>query len=632
MPNMKVCFLRSAYEIFYSHLFVILLITFTAFLLGCSDQKKPSLSGEEKNNSVVRGMIVAPGLKDPKVIAPLEDAWKRIDPKEDGWDSEVLNEVAAKKLKALSEIILSKTLIKEKDLEEIESDEYKGSKLRPKLLNEIYKNEEFIVKRGLPDNSSRLSLKETINELLSLFAEGPEKIALKLYKIDQLDSSGKKSDSVFKGRVLVNISGNLNGKYCQINSEWETLWSLSYDSPKLKGIDVLFYEEVIRRASNSQKLFIDVTRSVFRDDAAYTNQLLKSTDHWRSRIARDFGLDVVANHGIALGDVNGDGLDDLYVCQQGGLPNRLFLRQKDGSLKDITKLSNTGWLDYCASALILDFDNDGDKDIAISQNFKILFMDNIGDLKFELALGLGTHAQTFSISSADYDNDGDLDLFLCGYNPPSGPESESGVMGEPMPYHDAKNGGKNKLLRNDGNWNFTEVTEESGLNKNNDRFSFASSWHDYDGDGDLDLYVANDYGRNNLYQNDDGRFVDVAKELGVEDMSAGMSVSWGDYDRDGVSDLYVSNMFSSAGNRITYQRQFKSGANPDLVNNFRRHARGNSLFKGVLGKPFKDVSETVNVTMGRWAWGSRFADIDNDGWLDILVANGFITAPDTGDL
>ena len=96
---------------------------------------------------------------------------------------------------------------------------------------------------------------------------------------------------------------------------------------------------------------------------------------------------MVANHGIALGDVNGDGLDDLYVCQQGGLPNRLYLRQSDGSLKDITKLSNTGWLDYCASALILDFDNDGDKDIAISQNFKIFFMDNIGNMKFELALG-----------------------------------------------------------------------------------------------------------------------------------------------------------------------------------------------------------------------------------------------------
>ena len=116
--------------------------------MGCSDQKEPSVSGEEKNNNVIRGMIVAPGLNDRKVIAPLEDAWKRIDPKEDGWDSEVLNEVATKKLKALSEIILKKTIIKEKDLEEIESDEYKGSKLRPELLNEIYKNEEFIVKRG----------------------------------------------------------------------------------------------------------------------------------------------------------------------------------------------------------------------------------------------------------------------------------------------------------------------------------------------------------------------------------------------------------------------------------------------------------------------------------------------------
>lgn len=73
---------------------------------------------------------------------------------------------------------------------------------------------------------------------------------------------------------------------------------------------------------------------------------------------------------------------------------------------------------------------------------------------------------------------------------------------------------------------------------NNRRFSFASSWEDYDNDGDPDLYVANDYGRNNLYRNDrdeDGnhRFVDVAKEAGVEDISAGMSVSWGDYNLDG---------------------------------------------------------------------------------------------------
>ena len=70
------------------------------------------------------------------------------------------------------------------------------------------------------------------------------------------------------------------------------------------------------------------------------------------------------------------------------------------------------------------------------------------------------------------------------------------------------------------------------------------------------MYVANDYGRNNLYRNNSGKFTDVAGEMGVEDMSAGMSASWSDFNRDGYMDLYVSNMFSAAGNRITFQRQF----------------------------------------------------------------------------
>lgn len=624
--------LRLSFKVSRLFFFELFVITLCCFFTGCSEKKESSKLIEKVEADLVSGMVVAPGLKESKVIAPLEDAWRRIDPKEDGWNSEFLNEITTKKLKNLSNIMKRKNLINKKDLQEIQGDEYKGNFLRPKVLEEIYKNDEFIVKRGHTKKESNVKLKDSINDLLSLFDSPPQKIAFKLYRINQEDSGFESKKDTFKGRVLVNISGLSGGNLFQINSEWETSWTLSDESLKLNGIIVLSYEEVARNGAKNHKLFVDVTSSVFGNDEAYREQFLRSTDHWRSRIARDFGLDVVANHGIAFGDVNGDKLDDMYVCQQGGLPNRLFIRQANGTLKDVTESSNTGWLDYCASALILDFDNDGDRDIAISQNFKILFMDNLGNAKFEIALGLGTHAQTFSISAADFDNDGDLDIFLCGYNPPAGPESESGVMGEPMPYHDAKNGGKNKMLRNDGDWNFTEITEESGLNQNNDRFSFASSWHDYDRDGDLDLYVANDYGRNNLYQNNGGKFVDVAKEFGVEDMSAGMSVSWGDYNRDGLPDLYVSNMFSSAGNRITYQRQFKLGVNSDLLNDFRRHARGNSLFQAVSGQPFKDVSEVANVTMGRWAWGSRFADIDNDGWLDILVANGFITAPDSGDL
>ena len=169
---------------------------------------------------------------------------------------------------------------------------------------------------------------------------------------------------------------------------------------------------------------------------------------------------------------------------------------------------------------------------------------------------------------------------------------------------------------------------------NNRRYSYAAVWEDYDNDGDQDLYVANDFGRNCLYQNAGpsaagGRtFTEIAPAAGVEDISAGMGVTWADYDRDGDMDLHVSNMFSSAGNRVSYQRNFRPGR---TLEPFQRHARGNSLFRNAGGR-FEDVSIDAGITMGRWAWGARFADFDNDGWEDLYVANGFITTEDTGDL
>ena len=151
-------------------------------------------------------------------------------------------------------------------------------------------------------------------------------------------------------------------------------------------------------------------------------------------------------------------------------------------------------------------------------------------------------------------------------------------------------------------------------------------------DGDLDLYVANDYGRNCLYRNDGGHFSDVAATAGVEDIAAGMSVSWCDYNGDGRPDLYVGNMFSSAGERIAYQRRFQPGADDEVRRQFQRHARGNTLFENTGEGTFRDVSLDRDVTMGRWAWGSPFVDINNDGRPDLLVANGYITGEDTRDL
>lgn len=168
------------------------------------------------------------------------------------------------------------------------------------------------------------------------------------------------------------------------------------------------------------------------------------------------------------------------------------------------------------------------------------------------------------------------------------------------------------------------------MNQNNQRFSYAASWEDFDNDGDPDLYVANDFGRNNLYRNDGGHFTDIAAQAGVEDLSAGMSVSWGDFNRDGWMDLYVGNMFSSAGNRIAFQRRYRDGQD---ASGFQRHARGNSLFSNQGDGTFLDVSEEAGVTLGRWAWSSNFVDFNNDGWEDLLVANGMVTGtPDTGDL
>ncbi|MCP4847893.1 MAG: VCBS repeat-containing protein [Verrucomicrobiaceae bacterium] len=609
---------------------MVVLCLLTWLSPGCNPREEHPPSGTSSPDVPVMEIIPAPGLENAPVIGPLADAWSRIDPKKDGWDSEALSAAVGVKLKKLAGLMENPSVIGNADIEELVDGDFKAGSLRALRLETIHEDSAFTVHRGITEDSPSDGMIEKVRHLLAVF-DRPEPLhaAFKIYRIDA-------SEGLANARVLFQLSGMTRRGGLQINSEWDTLWKAQSEEPKLLGIKVSNYTEVRYLSDGSgdgsETLFVDATASILGNTEAYKRQLLRSTDYWRSRVARDFGLDVVANHGLAIGDVNGDGLEDIYLCQQGGLPNRLFVRNTDGTLRDMTETSSAGWLDYCASALILDFDNDGDCDLAVSQDFKILFMDNLGEARFELALGLSTHAQTFSISAADFDLDGDLDLFLCGYNP-AADRSESGALGEPLPYHDAQNGGRNMLLRNDGDWEFVEVTAAVGLDQNNNRFSFAASWEDYDNDGDPDLYVSNDYGRNNLYRNDGGMFIDVAAKLGVEDMSAGMSANWADFNRDGALDLYISNMFSSAGNRITYQRQFKPGAGDKLIAGYRRHARGNSLFEGRLdGGQFRDASVSAGVTMGRWAWGSRFADINNDGWQDLVVANGFISAPDTGDL
>ena len=613
----------------------ILSIVLCLFWAGCSKNSTPKESNPLPSSPestaivpVVEGIQTAPGLEQTTFVAPLTDAYKRIDPIEDGWDSEAFSAAATKQLKLLAKELSTPSKLSNDSIAKFFiQDTALSLQLKPANLSEFYRDSEFHIQRGgaesAPSQNDPViafrSLLSTIQSTNILQTE------VKLYRID-------KAGNDFTSRVMFNAAGQSTEGPKQINTEWLCHWTPDIETPHIKSIALLSYEESIRLAKNKTSLLNDCTADLLGHNKAYREQLLRSTDHWRARIPVNLGLDVVANHGLALGDVNGDGLDDLYLCQQGGLPNRLFIQNPDGTLTDHTRQSGTGWLDYCASALIVDLDNDGDRDLAVSQDFKLLLMENDGSGRFNLSFGTSTHAQTFSISAADFDLDGDLDIYACGYNP-SADRVRSGALGEPLPYHDAQNGGANMLLSNDGGWEFNEVTENVGLNHNNNRFSFAATWEDYDDDGDPDLYVANDYGRNNLYENTSGRFVDVAAELGIEDMASGMSASWGDFNRDGRLDIYISNMFSAAGNRITFQRQFKPGAPQAMLAQYQRHARGNTLFQADKeGRGFRDISVEQGVTMGRWAWGSRFVDLNNDGWEDLVVANGFISTEDTGDL
>ena len=597
-------------------------------------QAPPTSSGATPNPVIPPSPAVkagpaetAPGLGQGNFIAPLRDAYERMDPGKDGWASEAFSASAKEQLHLLEDLLGGPDDIKAASLEELAVADVSTTPLRPDDLPATFDDGRFLVRRAGALTGKKTSGAAALAASLNKLRPGKGSIDphMKIFRVFPGETGAAGC------LVLVDILRLTGQSRTQINAIWSCKWSLSPDQlPLLTSIALTRYEE-ITQSVDSQPLFTDATRALLDREDAYHKQFLHSSDHWRARLPRELGLDPVANHGLAIGDINGDGLDDLYVCQQGGLPNRMFLQNPDGTLRDITHSSGTGWLDYCAAALLVDLDNDGDRDLIVSQDFRVMVMANDGKGAFTLAFGSSTKAQSFSLAAADYDNDGLVDFYICGYNP-SQSELRGGAMGEPMPFHDANNGGPNMLWRNEGNLGFKDVTGVTGMNANNTRYSFAASWEDYDNDGDQDLYVANDYGRNCLYRNDGGSFSEIAAKLRLEDTSSGMSVSWADFNLDGQMDVYTSNMFSSAGNRITYQKQFKSNLPEEVRRQFQHLAIGNSLFEGVASNPFKDVGVTAGVNMGRWAWGSKFVDFNNDGRDDILVANGFITTADTGDL
>ena len=412
---------------------------------------------------------------------------------------------------------------------------------------------------------------------------------------------------------------------------WLTLWSRGV-SNDWQATRWQATQETVSRAR--EPLFVDITSQALGQTESYRNQMLRGVDHWRTVLDAACGINVYGNNGVAVGDIDNDGWDEIYVCQPSGLPNRLYRNRGDGTFEDVTEKSGVGVLDGTASALFADFENKGLQDLLVVCGSGPLLFLNQGNGDFSLKRdafnfvrppqGTFTHAAV-----ADYDHDGFLDIYFCLYSYYLGLDQYH----YPAPYFDARNGPPNFLLHNEGNGTFRDRTQVAGLYVDNDRYSFACAWGDCDSDGRPDLYVANDFGRSNLYRNNgNGTFTVVSSEAGVEEAGAGMSASWFDFDGDGKQDIFVGNMWSAAGMRISTQNSFHPKDPETIRALYRQHARGNSLYQNQGNGRFKSVSQPAGVEMGRWAWSSDAWDFDHDGYPDLYIANGYISGADARDL
>lgn len=331
-------------------------------------------------------------------------------------------------------------------------------------------------------------------------------------------------------------------------------------------------------------------------------------------------------HGVAVGDMDQDGLLDIVTTGSG--QNYIYINQGDGTFANKAAEVGLKFTPPASAPLILDYDNDGDSDLFLAAvGHQMLFENRLypdGRLDFwdvSSDAGVAYPAQGFSAVAGDVNGDGLQDIYLASYN-------QYGTI-MPNSWSRASNGTPNLLFINQGQGRFVEQAAAWGVQDR--RWSYAAHFGDLNGDGRADLYVANDFGENAYYLNEGERFVDRATEMGVLDPGNGMGVALADYDNDGMLDLHVTNMSSTAGNRIIKQLFPNEATQLDQTRVLNKLAAGNSLYKNIGGGQFEDVTAKVGPFSAGWSFGGGFIDFDNDGWEDIHAPNGFISGKSLRD-
>jgi len=551
---------------------------------------------------------------------PLDTALLQIKPGQDGFANEAQHDKIATILAEWSRRLIHSPSNTQIPL----GADFRGSSWKPTESEELRIDSKILdVRRVRFSTQPTLGPDGFLSEMRTALG-GFAKILTAEFQITRIEATAKG----FQTRVRYELVGTGTEFYREHRiGEWSVDWEDDYRIVRWQ-----FHDETRSRSMGPS--FHDITEAALGGNSSYSRQLLHGADYWRTVLDGASGIDIYGHNGVSVGDLHGDGWDDIYVCQAAGLPNRFYRNRGDGTFEDVTESSGVGLLDNTACALIADFDSDGRQDLVVVRaNGPLLFL-NQGNGKFRLKPGSFQFASapqgTFTgAAAADYNRDGLLDIYFCLYSFYQGADQYN----YPTPYFAAENGPPNFMMHNNGDGTFRDVTAQCGMNKNNTRYSFCCGWNDYDRDGWPDLYVVNDFGRKNLYRNNgNGTFTDIAREAGVEDVGAGMSVSWLDYNNDGLEDLYVGNMWTAAGKRITHDAAFQREATPEILGLYQKHAMGNSLLRNSRNSVFQDVTGETHTGMGRWAWSSDGWDFDHDGYADIYIANGMISGTTREDL
>lgn len=364
--------------------------------------------------------------------------------------------------------------------------------------------------------------------------------------------------------------------------------------------------------------------------------------------------------GVCTGDFDGDGRADIYVTSPAG-GNRLFRNLGDFRFEDVTEAAGLSDPNFWGTgATFVDIDNDGDLDL-YACGYRVanrLFINEgpgaDGQVRFverARAFGLDYTGASMTMAFADMDRDGDLDAYLATTAVPPPPELKFRVTyegGRPVIPPELREywamvyvpgdralrteaGQFDHLYRNDGG-RFTEITREAGID--GAYFTLAALWWDYDNDGWPDLYVANDYlGPDQLYRNNrDGTFTDVIRQAVPHTPWSSMGVDIADLNDDGRLDLLATDMLGSTH----YRRQVMMGETSRTgwfldVAEPRQYVR-NALFLNTGVGRLLEAAWFAGLAATDWTWGPRLEDFDNDGRVDVFIANGMWRDVQNADL